>query len=47
MELLPLGPLAWTVVIAYLGSLIGVGYIARRARRDNTLTDFYICHARS
>lgn len=42
MELLPLGPLAWTVVIAYLGSLIGVGYIARRARRDNTLTDFYL-----
>ena len=41
-ELLPLGPLAWTVVFAYLSSLIGVGYLAKRARRDNTLADFYL-----
>ena len=41
-ELLPLGPLAWIVVFAYLSSLIGVGYVARRARRENTLADFYL-----
>jgi len=41
-ELLPLGPLAWTVVFAYLSSLIGIGYLARRARRENTLADFYL-----
>ena len=41
-ELLPLGPVAWMVVFAYLGSLIGVGYVAKRARRENTLADFYL-----
>lgn len=41
-ELLPLGPAAWVVVTTYLLSLIGIGYVAMRARRENTLADFYL-----
>ena len=41
-ELLPLGPVAWAVVATYLLSLIGIGYVAMRARQENTLADFYL-----
>lgn len=41
-ELLPLGPVAWAVVATYLLSLIGIGYVAMRARKENTLADFYL-----
>lgn len=40
--LLPFGPGAWLFIIAYLLSLIGIGWIAYRARRTNTLHDFYL-----
>ena len=41
-ELLPLGPVAWLIVTAYLLSLIGIGMLAKRARKENTLADFYL-----
>ncbi len=36
------GPGAWLFISIYLGSLILIGYIAFRARKENTLTDFYL-----
>jgi SSS family solute:Na+ symporter/sodium/pantothenate symporter len=42
LNLLPFGPWAWLFIILYLSSLIGVGWIAFRARRAQTLQDFYL-----
>ncbi|HSR62159.1 MAG TPA: sodium:solute symporter family protein, partial [Gammaproteobacteria bacterium] len=39
---LPLSPAAWTFLSAYLLSLILVGWIGYRARREDTLSDFYL-----
>lgn len=41
-EMLPLGPGAWVVISLYLSSLILVGYVAKLARRSETLADFYL-----
>lgn len=42
IDLLPFGPAAWAFICAYLLSTIGVGWIARRARREDSLADFYL-----
>ena len=41
-SLIPLGPGAWAFLSLYLASLLGIGWIARRARRADTLQDFYL-----
>jgi Na+/proline symporter len=41
-ELSPIGPGAWAFIGVYLMSLLLIGFIARRARRENTLRDFYL-----
>lgn len=39
---LPFGPLAYAFIGAYLLSLIGIGWLGRRARKENSLKDFYL-----
>ncbi len=41
-SIIPLGAGAWFFIGVYLLSLILVGFIARRARLENTLLDFYL-----
>ena len=41
-DLIPLGPGAWAFISAYLLSLLGIGWLAKRARRADTLKDFYL-----
>ncbi len=41
-ELLPLGPGAWLFVAVYLSSFPIIGVLARRARTENSLKDFYL-----
>ena len=41
IKLLPFGPGAWIFISTYLLSLLLVGWIGYRARRENTLNDFY------
>jgi len=41
-ETIPLSPGAWLFIALYLASAIGVGWLAFRARRENTLGDFYL-----
>ena len=41
-NLVPLGPGAWAFISLYLLSLLIIGWIARRARREDTLQDFYL-----
>ena len=40
--LVPLGTGAWLFIGIYLFSLIGIGYVGLRARRENTMSDFYL-----
>lgn len=40
--LLPFGPGAWLLIVVYLLSLLLIGWIGYRARRENTLRDFYL-----
>jgi solute:Na+ symporter, SSS family len=41
-NLVPLGPGAWAFICVYLLSLLVIGWVARRARRADTLQDFYL-----
>ncbi len=41
-NLLPFGPGAWTFITVYLLSLLFIGWFGYRARRENTLSDFYL-----
>lgn len=41
-NLLPFGPSAWMFISVYLISLIGVGWLGFKARKENSLTDFYL-----
>jgi len=41
-SVIPLGPGAWAFLAFYLLSLLGIGWVAKRARRANTLDDFYL-----
>lgn len=41
-DLVPLGPGAWAFIGLYLFSLLGIGWLAGRAREANTLKDFYL-----
>ncbi len=41
-DLLPFGPGAWAFIGAYLLSLLVIGWLAKRARRADTLKDFYL-----
>lgn len=41
-DLLPFGPGAWFFIGAYIASLLFFGWFGYRARRENTLRDFYI-----
>jgi solute:Na+ symporter, SSS family len=41
-ELLPFGLGAWIFIGLYLISLIGIGLIAKRARLEDSLSDFYL-----
>ena len=41
-ELIPFGPGAWIFIALYLVSLIGIGFLAKRARLENSLSDFYL-----
>ncbi|MEM7015754.1 MAG: sodium:solute symporter family protein [Pseudomonadota bacterium] len=41
-ELLPFGPGAWLFISLYIGSLLLFGWLGFRARRENTLHDFYV-----
>lgn len=41
-DLVPLGAWAWTFIGLYLVSLIGLGWIAKRAQQENSLRDFYL-----
>lgn len=40
--LLPFGAGAWLFIAVYLVSLIGIGILAKRARREDSLADFYL-----
>jgi len=40
--LLPFGTGAWVFIGAYLLSLIGIGLLGKRARREDSLRDFYL-----
>lgn len=42
MNNIPLGPAELSFITIYLFSLIGIGYCGMRARRENTLKDFYL-----
>lgn len=41
-ELLPFGPGAWLVIALYLASLLVIGWLGFRARKENSLQDFYL-----
>ena len=41
-SLLPFGPGAWLFISCYIGTLLLFGWFGYRARRENTLRDFYI-----
>lgn len=41
-DLVPLGLGAWSFIGIYLLSLIGIGWLAKRASRGDTLKDFYL-----
>jgi len=41
-DLLPFDTGAWIFISIYLGSLILIGWFGYRARRENTLSDFYL-----
>ena len=41
-DLLPFGPGAWFFIGTYIASLLFFGWFGYRARRENTLRDFYI-----
>jgi SSS family solute:Na+ symporter/sodium/pantothenate symporter len=41
-NLLPFGPGAWVFIATYLCSLLLLGWFGYRARRENTLQDFYL-----
>ena len=41
-NLVPLGTGAWIFIGVYLLSLIGIGFLGLRARRENTMADFYL-----
>ncbi|NIN34276.1 MAG: hypothetical protein GTO60_03890, partial [Gammaproteobacteria bacterium] len=41
-NILPFDPAAWTFIGLYLFSLIAIGWAGYRARRENTLNDFYL-----
>jgi len=41
-DLLPFGAGAWTFLAGYLGSLLLLGWLGRRARREDSLQDFYL-----
>jgi SSS family solute:Na+ symporter len=43
--LLPFGPGAWVFISLYLLSLIGIGLLGKRARKENSLNDFYLAGA--
>jgi len=40
--LLPFGPGAWMFIALYLGSLLLVGWMGYRARREDSMKDFYL-----
>ncbi len=40
--MLPFGPAAWTFISVYLLSLILVGWLGYKARKENNLSDFYL-----
>ncbi len=42
IDLLPFGPGAWAFIALYLLGMLAVGGVAWRARRDDTLADFYL-----
>ena len=42
MSNIPLGPTELGFIAIYLLSLIGIGYCSMRARRENSLKDFYL-----
>ena len=42
MSKIPLGPAELGFIALYLFSLIGIGYWGRRARKENSLKDFYL-----
>ncbi len=39
---MPFGPFAWAFIAIYLSSLLLIGYLSYKARRQNTLHDFYV-----
>ena len=41
-DLLPFGPGAWAFIGIYLLSMLLIGWFGYRARRENTLKDFYL-----
>jgi solute:Na+ symporter, SSS family len=41
-DLAPLSIGAWVFVSCYLGSLLIIGWVAKRARTENTMQDFYL-----
>ena len=41
-DILPFNAAAWTLISLYLFSLIAIGWVSYRARRENTLNDFYL-----
>ena len=41
-DVLPFGPVELTLIAGYLASLIGIGWLGRRARREQSLQDFYL-----
>ncbi len=42
LNLLPFGLGAWLFIALYLSSLLLIGWIGYRARKENTLQDFYL-----
>ena len=41
-SLLPLGIGSWFFICIYLLSLLAIGWLAKKARKENTLKDFYL-----
>jgi len=41
-EVLPFGVGAWVFICLYISSLLVVGLFAFKARKENTLKDFYL-----
>jgi SSS family solute:Na+ symporter/sodium/pantothenate symporter len=41
-NIVPFGPGAWLVIVVYLLSLLVIGWMGYRARREQTLNDFYL-----